>query len=269
MTNSQTRDADWLRAWIEQQREHLRRAAPGAPGEAGPDFTQTFTPDFAENFTQDLAGRWVAASLAYVRGLTEFAQSQPGDATSSAARLNEEMLNAWRGGWAGATSSGRDAGQRFLEALGRLPALGIAREHAEAWRELAIAQRECQELEQALRLELTRLQNDVLSLLEQRIGERAQTDKPIGGWRELYDLWVECGEQTYAQLAHSEAYSKLQAELGNAAVRLRARQQKILEHALRQFDLPTRSELNSVHRQLRELRERVAMLEAERSRSST
>jgi class III poly(R)-hydroxyalkanoic acid synthase PhaE subunit len=151
-----------------------------------------------------------------------------------------------------------------------LPALGIAREQVEAWRELAASQRECQDLEQALRVELTRMQNDVLTLLEERIRARAQAGKPISEWRDLYSLWVECGEQTYAQLAHSEAYSKLQAQLGNAAVRLRARQQKILEHALRQFDLPTRSELNTVHRQLRELRERVAVLEgelaAERSR---
>ena len=76
-------------------------------------------------------------------------------------------------------------------------------------------------------------------------------NKPIGEWRELYDLWVECGEQVFAQVAHSEAYGKLQAELGNAAMRLRAQQQTIFEYALRQFDLPTRSELNTVHRQVR------------------
>jgi class III poly(R)-hydroxyalkanoic acid synthase PhaE subunit len=253
MTESQSPHSDWIRTWIEQQREQLHRTSADAPGEG------------AREFAQDLAGRWMAASVAYVRGLTEFAQSQPGDATSSAARLSEEMLNAWQGGWAGASSAGREATQRFLEALGRLPALGIAREHVEAWRELAAAQRECQELEQALRLELTRMQNDVLTLLEQRIRERGEAGKPIAEWRDLYALWVECGEQTYAQLAHGEAYGKLQAQLGNAAVRLRARQQKILEHALRQFDLPTRSELNTMHRQLRELRERVAALESERA----
>jgi class III poly(R)-hydroxyalkanoic acid synthase PhaE subunit len=251
MTESQSQHADWIRTWIEQQREHLHRTASDAAGEG------------AREFAQDLAGRWMAASVAYVRGLSEFAQATPGDATSSAARLSEEMLNAWQGGWAGASSAGREATQRFMEALGKLPALGIAREQVEAWRELAASQREHQELEQALRLELTRMQNDVLTLLEQRIRERAQAAEPITEWRDLYELWVECGEQSYAQLAHSDAYSKLQAQLGNAAVRLRARQQKILEHALRQFDLPTRSELNTVHRQLRELRERVVELQAE------
>jgi class III poly(R)-hydroxyalkanoic acid synthase PhaE subunit len=105
------------------------------------------------------------------------------------------------------------------------------------------------------------VQREALALLEQRIRERALALQPLAAWRELYTLWVECGEQVYAQTAHSKAYCRLQAELGNAAVRVRARQQAIIEYALKQFDLPTRSELNTVHRQLRELREKTAALE--------
>jgi class III poly(R)-hydroxyalkanoic acid synthase PhaE subunit len=83
------------------------------------------------------------------------------------------------------------------------------------------------------------------------------------GFRELYDLWVECGEQVYAQVAHSAAYCQLQAQLGNATMQLRARQQKLIEHALKQFDLPTRSELNSVHRLLREQARQLRELQAQ------
>ncbi len=39
----------------------------------------------------------------------------------------------------------------------------------------------------------------------------------IEDYRELYNLWVECGEKVFAQVAHSESYCKLQAQLGNAA----------------------------------------------------
>ena len=151
---------------------------------------------------------------------------------------------------------------------GAYAALGLAREPAEALRALAAAQREHQALEQALRAELVRVQNDALTLLEQRVRERDLANKPIGEWRELYDLWIECGEQAFSQVAHSEAYGKLQAELGNAAIRLRAQQQTIFESALRQFDLPTRSELNTVHRQIGELRDRLAALESKSGNSA-
>lgn len=255
MSDTQTPGADWMQTWIEQQREQLRRFA----SESTTGSTQAM---------HDVIDRWVDLGHAYLHGLTEFSRTQQPDAQSAAsARLNEELLNSMQGGWAATSAAGQELAKRWSEVLGRIPPLGLAREHTEAWRELAAAQSECQTLQQALRLELTRMQNEALNLLEQRIRERRQAARPIAAWRELYDLWVECGEQTYAQLAHSETYSKLQAELGNAVVRLRARQQTIIEHALKQYDLPTRSELNSVHRQLRELRAQVAALEAKLARA--
>jgi class III poly(R)-hydroxyalkanoic acid synthase PhaE subunit len=91
----------------------------------------------------------------------------------------------------------------------------------------------------------------------------AKPEQGINNYRELYDLWVECGEKVYAQVAHSEAYAKLQAQVGNAAIKLRAKQQAVIERGLKYFDLPTRAELNTVHKQMRELRERLASLEAQ------
>jgi class III poly(R)-hydroxyalkanoic acid synthase PhaE subunit len=106
------------------------------------------------------------------------------------------------------------------------------------------------------------VQSDALSLLETMLRER-KSDHGINNYRELYDLWVECGEQVFAQVAHSESYAKLQAQLGNAAIKLRARQQAMIERGLKYFDLPTRAELNTVHKQMREQRERIATLEAQ------
>ncbi|MGH8175108.1 MAG: poly(R)-hydroxyalkanoic acid synthase subunit PhaE, partial [Steroidobacter sp.] len=260
MSEADAAGSQWIHTWIEQQREQLRRmSATNEPEQ-----------EALGGQMQDLAGRWLDAAQAYLRGFSQFAESGGSDAHAAAAassNFNEELLGAWRRVWADADSAGQDASQRFSDILGRLPSLGLAREHTEAWRELAAAQRECQQLEQSLRVELVRVQSDALALLQQRIRERELSMKPIAAWRELYDLWVDCGEQAYSQIAHGEAYGKLQAQLGNAAVRLRARQQTILEHALRQFDLPTRSELNTVHRQIRELRQKLAATEAQLANS--
>lgn len=255
MSEAGSKRPDWISAWIAEQREHLQRMSAAASPASTPFPGQI----------QDLGARWLDVAQSYMRGMAHFDQSGPdaGARASASSKFNEELLQAWQGAWAGVNSAGEQANQHFSGLLARLPPLGLAREHTEAWRELAAAQRECQELEQALRVELARMQNAALALLEQRLRERDLANKPVAAWRELYDLWVECGEQAFSQVAHSDAYSKLQAELGNATVRLRARQQSILEYALRQFDLPTRSELNTVHRQLRELRETVAALEAQ------
>jgi class III poly(R)-hydroxyalkanoic acid synthase PhaE subunit len=238
MSESNKIDAEGVSAWIEQQRENLRPGSgPSSPGGHAPE---------------DLAQRWLELSRTYLESLFQYAQL--GLAARPRFELNDELLGAWRTAWMNGEMMGESATARVSELLGRLPPIGLAREHTEAWRELAAAQLECRRLEQEFKAVLTRVQAEALALLEEKVRERQKTATPIATFRDLYDLWVECGEQVYAKVAHSDSYGRLQAELGNATMRFRARQQKVIEHALRQFDLPTRSELNSVHRQLRELR---------------
>lgn len=139
--------------------------------------------------------------------------------------------------------------------------LGWAREQEREWRDLASAQAEYRRLEAQIVAKLLAVHARALDRLQQAVRERTEQGRPFEEFRELYDLWIECGEEIYAEVARSEEYCRLQAALGNASIELRARQQKVLERGLKYFDLPTRSELNSVHRELRALRERLAELE--------
>lgn len=234
MTDRDTHDGDWIAAWIARQRENLARAAQARAGEAE---------------AAELGKRWMEAGQAFFEGLRQFTGSA---APGGAPQLDPFNIgDAMSGVWTQATMFQSSIAEQAAEFLRRLPPVGLAREQTEAWRELAAAHAECKRLEHELRSVLAKVQLDALDLLEKRVGER---DAPIENARELYDLWVECGEHVYGKLAHSAPYSKLQAELGNATMRLRARVQVVLEHALKHLDLPTRSELNTLHRQVRELR---------------
>jgi hypothetical protein len=149
----------------------------------------------------------------------------------------------------------RSGARAFSGASLGLP-LGLTREHEQAWRDLAAAQADYKRIETELMAMIHRAQLDALALLEQRMRERGASE-PLKSVRELYDLWIEAGEQKFAELAHSPAYCRTQAAFANAGTEFRLKQQAVLERALKAFDLPTRAELNSVHRQLRELREKV------------
>jgi class III poly(R)-hydroxyalkanoic acid synthase PhaE subunit len=213
--------------------------------------------------------RWLEAGQSYLQGWQQFAQRSAAGAAAGEAPLKfgEEMFNTLHSAWAGAMSAGEGASRQFADLVARLPALGLVREQTEAWREVVAAQAELQQLEQELRVVWAKVQTDALSMVERLIRERRQA-QPVpdaASYRELYDLWIESGEKVFSQVAHSEAYCKLQAQLGNAAIRVRARQQAVIERGLKQFDLPTRAELNTVHKQMRELREKVASLEAQLS----
>jgi class III poly(R)-hydroxyalkanoic acid synthase PhaE subunit len=247
MTDPDTYGSDWIAAWITRQRDIL---------------TQSSQTRAAETEAAELGRRWSEAGQAFfdaMRQAVGSANAPETNATLDPFNIGDAMLGAWTS----ATMFQSSVAEQLSEFLRRLPPIGLAREQTEAWRELAAAQAECKRLEHELRSMLAKVQLDALDLLERRVSER-DAKQPIASFRELYDLWVECGEQVYGKLAHSAAYSKLQAELGNATMRLRTRVQTVLEYGLKQFDLPTRSELNSLHRQVRELR-----LELERVQTQT
>lgn len=268
--SDRSRNDDWIREWIEQQRILLQQRAAQQP---------TGAADGIRQHAADLGSKWLELGQSYLTGLQQFAQTVGQTAGAAAGssvpggaglKLGEDFLGAWRAQWQSASKAASPAAAagNWSELPGQLPPIGLTREYNAMLRELASAQAECQRLEQAVRTMLIGVQAEALTLLEKRLRER-QPGQGVAGFRELYDLWVECGEQVYAQIAHSEPYCQLQAQLGNATMQLRARQQKLIEHTLKQFDLPTRSELNSVHRQLRdqarlvrELKEQVVALQA-------
>jgi class III poly(R)-hydroxyalkanoic acid synthase PhaE subunit len=243
MNDRDTHDGDWVAAWIVRQREILGARSSEQQSEGA----------------NDLGRRWTQAGQSFIDGLRQFATAAPSHAGEQLDPFNvgESLLGAWTS----ATAFQSGMAEQLAELFGRLPPIGLAREHTEAWRELAAAHAECKRIEHELRAVIAQVQLDALDLLEKRINER-DAASPIDSFRTLYDLWVECGEHTFSELAHSAAYAKLQAELGNATMRLRSRLQTVLEHGLKQFDLPTRSELNSLHRQVRELRLELEKLTA-------
>lgn len=218
-SDEKSQQGEWTAAWFERQREALRKA--------------------------------VADANQRVEG-DEKARSEPGPANAF-----DALLKTWREAWAGAAGVQALPAGQFSELLARMPAIGPWREHAENWRHVMAAQAESQRLEGELRAVLFRVQSDALDLVQARLRERRSGDVPVEQLRDLHKLWVECGEEVYAKVAHGDAYGKLQAEFANATLRLRAGQQKIIEQWLKQFDLPTRAELNTVHRQLREQKQQL------------
>ncbi len=55
-----------------------------------------------------------------------------------------------------------------------------------------------------------------LDLMQQRIDQQAASNKKIDSLRKLYNLWVECNEETYSQMLHSSDYAALNGRLLNA-----------------------------------------------------
>jgi len=76
---------------------------------------------------------------------------------------------------------------------------------------------------------------------------------PVTTLRGLHDLWVDCGERAYAAVAHGDDYAAAQAELLMAMVEMLFEQRRAIEEWARAFNLPSRAEIDAIHRRIHEL----------------
>jgi class III poly(R)-hydroxyalkanoic acid synthase PhaE subunit len=68
-----------------------------------------------------------------------------------------------------------------------------------------------------------------------------------------YEAWIDSAETAYSQAAHSESFSSSLGELCNLVSAFKLERGKLLDAVARHLDVPTRSEVDSLHRQVRDL----------------
>jgi class III poly(R)-hydroxyalkanoic acid synthase PhaE subunit len=134
-------------------------------------------------------------------------------------------------------------------------ALGLTRERQEAWQKFSRLLAHLQDVQAQLAGQWLKIGAETTKKFAARAGA-AGTDAPgsMKSIKNLYDLWIECAEEVYGGVAHSPEYARLIADLANSSNAVRAEQQRELESWARQFDLPTRAEVNSLHQQVKLLR---------------
>jgi len=138
------------------------------------------------------------------------------------------------------------------------PAFGFTREHQERLQALATAQLEVQQAVKTYQELMANTSQVAFQRFERRLSALAAEGREIQTLRALFDVWVDAAEEAYAEVALSEQYQHAFGNLFNAQIRLRAGIQNEIEQFCVQFGVPTRTELDSVHRKIvgleRELR---------------
>lgn len=84
--------------------------------------------------------------------------------------------------------------------------------------------------------------------------DKRALDAPVDSLRKLYDLWVDACEEVYAEYASSEEYARLFARLVNALAAVKRQSSVLLDDMLESMNLPTRREMDTVHRRMHEAR---------------
>lgn len=178
-----------------------------------------------------------------------------------------QMLGSMRGEglkgidqWMESAAPYLDATLREGKAWLGLPAFGVTREHQERLQQLAQAHIEYQQADSVYNALMRKASRSAFDVFESMLVEHEEPGRQIDSPRALFDLWIDAAEEAYAEIALSTEFRKAYADLANAQMRLRAGIQEQIEQASRQFDLPTRSELDGAHRKIVELERAVRRL---------
>ena len=146
------------------------------------------------------------------------------------------------------------------------PALGPAREYIEslqkgqaAWFEFQTALTEYQPVLMALGVKTWEV--TVAKL------EAAIVEKSVINPREIYDIWIESGEEAYASVVATEEYQQMQGKLSNTTMACKQYNQDVLQALLREMQLPSKQDMDSAYeriqgltRSLKELKKEITTL---------
>ncbi len=151
----------------------------------------------------------------------------------------------------------------MAEAKGQMsmPAFGMQREQQERQQALLRGMTEYGEKNgrfQALLYKASRLG---LAKFESNLEERTEPGRQITSMRGLYDVFVDASEEGYAEIALSDEFREAYGEMVNAQMRVRQLVQGEVERSSAALGMPSRSELDTVHKRMHEMRRQLADLQ--------
>jgi len=156
------------------------------------------------------------------------------------------LLAPWKDFVAAMGMGGFNPEQMFAGA----PALGLAREYQESAARLLDLSKRFQQRYAEFAQQNATIMQDAFHVLKKRFDE-TPPDRTTPA--DLYDAWIDCAESTYAQAAHGERFARLLAELCNISSAFKVERGKLTEQIARHLDLPSRAEVDTLHRQVRAL----------------
>jgi class III poly(R)-hydroxyalkanoic acid synthase PhaE subunit len=96
--------------------------------------------------------------------------------------------------------------------------------------------------------------------LMRELASSEEKGKTVQNWRQFLQVWSSLFDRVFAQTFRSQDTLQIRGKFLNAAMTYRLHQQQLIEVFLKMNDLPTRSEVDEIHRNIYELRKEIKSL---------
>src|SRR4028119_2215042 len=96
--------------------------------------------------------------------------------------------------------------------------------------------------------------------LMRELASSQEKGETLQNWQQFLQVWSSLFDRVFAQTFRSEDALEVQGNFLNSAMTYRFYQQQLMEVSLKMYDLPTRSEVDEIHRSIYELRKEIKSL---------
>jgi class III poly(R)-hydroxyalkanoic acid synthase PhaE subunit len=151
--------------------------------------------------------------------------------------------------------------EKFLS----VPGVGYTREGQEEMQKLSRLLLVYQRAMQDYLAAHGKLYSDALDRLYTKLIETGKKGETINSVRALYDIWVDCNEDAYAEFVMSSEFQDVYAEMVNAVMAVKHQIRLLLDENLGALNMPTRGEVNGMIKRHHELQRTVKTLLRDRA----
>lgn len=142
----------------------------------------------------------------------------------------------------------------FIDKLLSVPGFGFDRETQAQMQNGIKLFKEYQQITNEYNAQMSKVGVEALESMRLRILKMSEQGKEISSLREIYDLWVDCNEEAYAELVYTDEYSELYGRLTNALLAVKQHNGKIMDKILVKLNMPTRQGMNTVLQRVQEMK---------------
>ncbi len=219
----------------------------------------------------EAAQRFMAAARTYLEDSAT--ASAPAAARAFSDALREQSLSLLRLP-AGVNFGGGGVPGVAPGGVPEMPALGLTREHQLRWQRTADAARRMSDAQVRLQLLWSDALRNAALAFAARLGRSQPGSGPgaaagAAALRSLYESWIDCAEEAYARVAHSDSFCGALADWVNAGSQWRSEMQASMEHVAKSLDLPTRSEIDTLTRRLQSVEDQLQARDARPQAAAT
>lgn len=213
---------------------------------------------------QQVAGNdqdgWQQSVLKYLDSLCE----QLTDPQAAARALTgASPLDYWRQ-FAGHDAASPPEAHSFMSQVEKTlqtPGVGYTREHQESMQELSRRWLSYEKAHGEYAAYCAETARRSAEKLRHRLKEAFEKDRGPSSIRALYDAWVACSEEVYAERTGTREYMQLHGRMVNALMAYKQQAARITDQWAEALGLPTREEIDALHRKLKDTRQALRTLE--------